>query len=201
MLEDVIVEFILKSETLKRIHRSGWQIAGVHVADYESVAAHSWGSSLIALLISKHIARLGGEINTDCVLMMSLLHDISEAELSDIPKRATDLGGAEMKAGKMKAESEAFRELLEPLRSLLSIKHDQMGEGTSLEEKVVRAADLLDMLFHVIALERAGADPNLLDEFFVNSEQLISELGIELANSLFVRLEEMHNQNIKRQSE
>ncbi len=200
MLEDNIIDFLLKAETLKRIHRSGWQIAGVHVADYESVAAHSWGSSLVALLISRSIFESGADISVDRVLTMSLLHDISEAEISDIPKRAVALGGAKMRAGKDKAEAKAFRRIIEPVMTLLPIEIDVQPEDMSLEERVVRAADLLDMLFHAISLETAGADPKLLDEFFVNSRNAISQLEIDLADAIYVRLEEMHNQHLRQKS-
>jgi len=200
MLEDDIVNFIMKSETLKRIHRSGWQIAGVHVVDYESVAAHSWGSSLIALLIARHLANSGATINIERVLEVSLLHDLSEAEVSDIPKVATNLGGPNMKAAKMKAEEIAFAKIIEPLRVLLDAESDLMNKETSLENRVVRAADLLDMLFHAISLENAGADPNLLDDFFVSSRDVIAQLEIDLANSLLVRLEEIHYQHVKRRT-
>jgi putative hydrolase of HD superfamily len=198
MLEDEIIDFILKSEALKRIHRSGWQTTGAHVADFESVAAHSWGSSLIALLISRSILKSGQEINIDRVLTLSLLHDISEAEISDIPRRATEFGGEKMRDGKVAAEREVFRRIVEPVMDLLAIDNDHLDEELSLEKRVVRAADLLDMLFHAISLERAGTDPALLEDFFITCRKAINQMEIELAKNLYIRLEEIHKENSER---
>jgi putative hydrolases of HD superfamily len=61
---------------LKEVQRAGWLRAGV--TEPESVAAHSWGMALIALL------RCPPELDRERVLALCLLHDIGEAIIGDI---------------------------------------------------------------------------------------------------------------------
>ena len=72
-----IVELILKAEKLKGVKRTGWVRKGIPEA--ESVADHSFGVAILALLLS-----LPPEIDRDALIKMALLHDLGESVIGDI---------------------------------------------------------------------------------------------------------------------
>lgn len=186
------VELVFKAEALKRIARTGWDIAGVQINTRESVAAHSWGTSFLAWVMSNFLEKEGVQFDSRKVLQMALLHDIPECITSDIPYSAIELGGDEFAAAKEVAEAGAVdllfstNPLLEvPARQLLT----ELAEGKSIESRIVFTCDALDMLFHAISLERSGVKPALLNEFFETGLRKIKSygvsLGIETAEKLY----------------
>ena len=69
-------EFLLKAYTLKALPRAGWIRAGI--THPETVAAHSWGLSLlISLLAPKHLNHLR-------MHHMAIAHDLPEVITGDI---------------------------------------------------------------------------------------------------------------------
>lgn len=186
------VELVFKAEALKRISRTGWDIAGVQLHPRESVAAHSWGTSFLAWIISNFLEKDGIQFDSRRVLQMALLHDIPECITSDIPYPATELGGAEFAAVKEVAEAGAV-DLLFSTNPLLKVPAQQLlaelAEGKSLESRIVFTCDVLDMLFHAISLEKSGVKPALLNEFFETGLKRIKSyrvpLGIETAKRLY----------------
>ncbi|MFN7146928.1 MAG: HD domain-containing protein, partial [Myxococcota bacterium] len=61
---------------LKEVDRSGWTRIGV--PHPESVAAHSWGVALLALL------RCPPELDRHKLLAMAILHDLAEVRVGDL---------------------------------------------------------------------------------------------------------------------
>src|SRR5262249_35443720 len=86
---------------LKLLPRAGWLQRGMTGA--ESVADHSFGVAILALLIGDQVA--GAERGK--LLAIALLHDLAEALLSDLPATARRLIGAEAKRA---AEQRAIEE-------------------------------------------------------------------------------------------
>ena len=106
-LKQEIIGLSKRGESLKRINRSGWALVGVDSIRPESVGEHSFGTTLIALLISKALVNQGTEVNQNTVVEMALLHDLPESIISDIPRTATELGGDLFKQAKREAERRA----------------------------------------------------------------------------------------------
>lgn len=67
------------TSTLSDLPRTGWLFRGVNPA--ETVAAHSFGVMAVAIWIAEAF----GDVDVAIVAKIALLHDIAEAEVSDIP--------------------------------------------------------------------------------------------------------------------
>ncbi|MHA2425365.1 MAG: HD domain-containing protein, partial [Candidatus Thorarchaeota archaeon] len=99
---------------MKRLERTGWNIAGVQTYRSESIAEHAWGTLYLSWLISMHLISSGTHVVLAKVLTMAMLHDIPESLVSDIPRPALELGGTKIKEGKSNAEYAAIVEILPP---------------------------------------------------------------------------------------
>ncbi len=199
MFSEEIISLFLKSATLKLVQRTGWAIAGVNSARNESVADHTWGTSLLGWLISLSLSESGEVIDTGKVMTMALLHDLSESQVSDIPRSAVRLGGRVMEDGKLAAEHAAIEAIFDSHGYILRYAKDlitEYDEQESLESRIVHGADILDMLLHAISLERNGVNPRLLGPFFESSEDKLSVLAIPLLNDLYSNIVVEHRKNL-----
>ena len=153
---------LVELQRLKNLDRTGWTLRGL-AAGTESVAAHSFGVSVTAMMLSDELAARGTTVDTERLLRMALLHDWSEARIGDMPKTATDYFGAD---NRRRAEMSAFGDIVSGLdgETLYRKLYDDYERRASLEARLVKAADVIDLLVQVLALERAGARG--LDEFW-----------------------------------
>lgn len=130
---DDLIRLLNHSEHLEAIPRSGWLFSGV--TQPESVAAHTCHVALVAIWLSDAVGA-----DTAKVARMALVHDIAEAVITDIPspgKREID--------GIKRVEQRLGRQLLDASPSLQSA-HDEYALGTSLEARIVKAADAVQMV-------------------------------------------------------
>ncbi|HSS22583.1 MAG TPA: HD family hydrolase [Pyrinomonadaceae bacterium] len=158
-----MLETLIELQRLKRLDRTGWTLRGLPNGT-ESVAAHSFGVGVTAMLLADAIRARGLKINSERVLRMALIHDWAETRVGDMPKTATEYFGAE---ARRKAETGAFTDIVKSLGSGASEYHslyEDYERRASLEARVVKAADVIDLLVEALALERAGAKG--LDEFW-----------------------------------
>lgn len=116
---------------LKHLDRAGWLRAGV--VRPESVAAHSYGVALAALLRARPEHDLGK------LLAMALLHDLAEVEVGDI----TPFDGIS-RDEKRRRESAALDRLLAEHPSLRALV-DELDANVSAEARLVHALDKVDM--------------------------------------------------------
>jgi putative hydrolase of HD superfamily len=144
---------------LKSLPRTGWLLAGVTLP--ESVADHTCGVALLALA-------LAGEINADPAAQgldapldagrataIALVHDLAEYAVTDLPRRATALIGAQAKHA---AERRALEELLagQAGGGALLACWEEYDAGATPEALLVRDADKLDMLHQALRYRRRG---------------------------------------------
>jgi len=131
---------------LKKTPRAGWFRVGVDLP--ESVAEHSFSMALIAW----RIAREAGGLDAERVLLMALLHDFSEARLTDIPNPAKELlpdgAFAEAEAGVIRDQWPDDEEAQALLAEFLA--------GETEEAKLVAAVDHLELVFQAAAYREAG---------------------------------------------
>nr|ALS89385.1 HD domain protein [uncultured bacterium] len=154
---------LIELQRLKRLDRTGWTLRGLPNGT-ESVAAHSFGVSITAMLLADEIASRGLEIEIERLLRMALLHDCAETRVGDMPRTATHYFGAE--ARKL-AEGKAFADIIAgagPAETDYQKLYDDYEQRQSVEARIVKAADVIDLLVQAYALERAGAKG--LDEFW-----------------------------------
>jgi putative hydrolase of HD superfamily len=132
------------------------------------VAAHSFGVGVVAMLLADELRTRGVSVDVEKVLRLALLHDWAEARVGDMPRTATLYFGSD---ARKRAETAAFRDLTEPLNpndALYADLYHEYEERNSLEARLVKAADIIDLLVEALALERAGGRG--LDEFWEVAE-------------------------------
>lgn len=178
---------LIELQRLKGLDRTGWVLRGFPNGT-ESVAAHSFGVSVTAMLLADELIAQGVAVDVEKILRISLLHDWAEARVGDMPRTATMYFGAE---ARKQAETAAFRDLTEDNAVYTNLYHEY-EERNTLESRLVKAADVIDLLVQALALERAGGRG--LDEFWEVAEnpplqlegpakQIVDDLLKSLLNS------------------
>ena len=184
-------------QRLKRLDRTGWTLRGLPNGT-ESVAAHSFGVSVTAMLLADECVARGITVDVEKVLRIALLHDWAETRVGDMPRTATLYFGSE---ARKQAETAAFLDVVSDVdagKDLYANLYDDYEHRSSLEARLVKAADVLDLLVQVLALERAGARG--LDEFWevaekpeFNLEGAAEKIVQELVESILKARRELRN--------
>ncbi len=172
-----LVDLLLSAGAMKNLPRTGWRLAGIK--DCESVADHSFRAALIALLLGDLIEG----VDRDRLLRMAVLHDLPEATVTDLPLRAVQSMGRDVKR---KAEQDAWTRLL-PEGGVLDewrALWEEFEGGLTVEARLVRVADKLEMLLQAYEYERTGFRD--LDDFWDGElwqdqdHELVQAIGDEL---------------------
>ncbi|HSE17813.1 MAG TPA: HD family hydrolase [Pyrinomonadaceae bacterium] len=178
---------LIELQRLKRLDRTGWTLRGLPNGT-ESVAAHSFGVSVTAMLIADRCTQAGVPLDVEKLLRIALLHDWAETRVGDMPRTATLYFGSE---ARKQAEMAAFSDIVSPVdpHGSYANLYNDYERRESLEARLVKAADVLDLLIEVLALERAGARG--LDEFWevaekpeFNLEGAAEQIVLELLRSI-----------------
>ena len=178
-LEDRIIDAVVALDTLSDLPRPGWLLRGVRPC--ESIADHTFGVALVALLMTDALREAGERVDGERVLRMAILHDASEARTGDIPM---PIKTAELEQAMDVLEARLAAELLPPG---LIADWTEAERGDSLEARIVKAADNVHMMIKASIYERKrGA---ALDEFW-NNPKNFRDMGLPLAERLFARLRE-----------
>ena len=154
---------LIELQRLKKLDRTGWTLRG-QPNGTESVAAHSFGVCAAAMLLADTMIARGVQLDVERLLRMALLHDWAETRVGDMPRTATGYFGADVRR---EAETAAFADIVSNAGASASRYlglYEDYEHRDSLEARVVKAADIVDLLVQVLALERAGARG--LDEFW-----------------------------------
>lgn len=158
---------LIELQRLKRLDRTGWILRGLPNGT-ESVGAHSFGVALTAMLLADEVSKQGVEVDVEKVIRIALLHDWAEVRVGDMPRTGASYFGEE---ARKQAESAAFKDIVSSLSTASRYLelYNEYEHRESLEARLVKAADIIDLLVQVLALERAGARG--LDEFWLVAEQ------------------------------
>ena len=154
---------LIELQRLKRLERTGWTLRGLPNGT-ESVASHSFGVGVTAMMLADEVKVRGLEVDCERVLRMALLHDWAETRVGDLPRTAANYFGAD---ARRTAETKAFADVVNGLGALESkyqTLYQDYEQRNSLEARLVKAADVIDLLVQAYALERSGAKG--LDEFW-----------------------------------
>jgi putative hydrolase of HD superfamily len=158
-----MLKTLIELQRLKRLERTGWQLRGLP-SGTESVAAHSFGVGVTAMMLADEVKARGLEVDCERVLRMALLHDWAETRVGDMPKTATEYFGAD---ARKTAETLAFADIVGDAGAAAAeykTLYQDYEQRNSLEARLVKAADVIDLLVQALALETAGARG--LDEFW-----------------------------------
>ncbi len=161
---------------MKGLERTGWMLRGIP-AGAESVAEHSYGVVIAAMLLADELIARGIAVNVERVLRMAALHDWAEARVGDMPRTAGEYFGSE---ARKRAERAAFDDIVGGLGAngmaeKYGALHEDYEDRASLEARLVKAADVIDLLVQTLAFERAGVRG--LDEFWGVAEE--PKFGLE----------------------
>lgn len=156
---------LLGAQRLKRTPRTGWVTRGV--PDVESVADHSFGVTLISLILGEMVKQ---PLNKAKLLTIALLHDLPESVIGDLPAPAAVYFPP---GAKRKAEANALNDLLGglPYAEHWRSWWQEFEEGTSIEGQVVREADRLDMIIQAYVYEQTTGN-QWLEEFWPAPEDV-----------------------------
>jgi putative hydrolase of HD superfamily len=159
-----MIDTLIELQRLKRLDRTGWVLRGLPPGA-ESVGAHCYGVAVVAMFLADRLKLFKEEVDVERVLRMALLHDAAEVRVGDMPRTATEYFGA---AARARAETRAFEDIVAGLDRRLAehyieIHHDY-EQRMSIESRIVKAADLIDLLLQALAFERSGVRG--LDEFW-----------------------------------
>lgn len=149
-----ILKFMGEALRLKRTPRSGWAYYGIE--EPESVAAHNFSVALLALILAEALRREGVPVDSGKAVKIALLHELGEILLGDLHLKARTLLGEEAVS---RAEAQAVREVLAPLGELGESFYrlwEEFEGRKSLEGRIVRAADKLELLIQARDYERRG---------------------------------------------
>jgi len=100
-------------------------------------------------------------------LRMALLHDWAETRVGDMPRTATHYFGSE---ARKRAQGQAFSDVIADAGRHTHYQelYNDYEQRESNEARLVKAADVIDLLVQTLALERAGTKG--LDEFWEVAE-------------------------------
>jgi len=140
------------------------------------------------MLLADRCTAAGVTVDLEKLLRIALLHDWAETRVGDMPRTATLYFGSD---ARKQAETAAFADIVNPVDANGSYAnlYDDYERRKSLEARLVKAADVLDLLIQALALERAGARG--LDEFWevaekpgFNLEGAAEQVVLELLQSI-----------------
>lgn len=167
-------------DRLAALPRTGWLLRGV--AEAESIAEHTYGVCVVAMLLVDDLRARGLTVDGERVLRMALLHDAAEAFTGDIP---------------MPAKTDALDRALEEaegvlLAKVLSPEHLALWKeaegGQTLESRVVKASDKVQMLIKALTYERQRR--GRLDEFWTNTKNR-RHMDLDFARELFAEIDRL----------
>jgi putative hydrolase of HD superfamily len=162
------LQLLLDAHRLKRIPRIGWTMRGV--AGAESVADHSFGVAFISLILAEMVDE---PLDRAKLLTIALLHDLPESMVGDLPTPAAAYFSP---GAKRMAETAVLEKLLRglPCAERWHAWWHEFEDRTSVEGRLVRDADRLDMLIQAHTYEQTTGN-RWLEEFWPPPEELTFE--------------------------
>ena len=138
-----LINFLFEVGMLKKTPRSGYQFLGT---GQESVAEHSFRTAIIGYMLSLEEAQADSLKTT----LMCLFHDLQEARTGDlnyVNKRYVRVD-----------EERAVRELAKdlPCRDDMVSLHQEFNQGKSVEARISKDADQLDLILELKAQQDLG---------------------------------------------
>jgi putative hydrolase of HD superfamily len=164
------IDFLFEANALERVPRAGFVMSGVEPP--ENVAAHTAGMAVACLLIAD---RTEEPVDRGRMLTMALLHDIGESRTGDV---ALIHKTAEDRATEERAEAAILDGMPADYAAVLA----EYKAQETLESRIVKAADKLQMMAKIVAYE---ADGNGDLAAFWGNPRNFHDAGLPAAKALF----------------
>lgn len=181
------LQLLLDANRLKAIPRVGWQMRGVFHP--ESVAEHTFGVAFLAMILADSIEE---EVERERLLSIALLHDLVETFITDLPEPV-------LRFFPRGAKREAEEAVLQDMLRDLPFAEDyfklwlEFADRTSVEGRLVRDADKLEMMIQAYVYEQSTGNHNL-GEFWKFMEHY--PLEFEVTRKLFQSLQERRQSHL-----
>lgn|GEM_PF-207413 len=128
---------------VKSTPRTGWMLRGVPPAIAETIAGHMAESALIALVLAEKVSTLCDvKLSPERAASIALVHDIAEAFVGDIVKRAVDYIGKDIKE---RMEMHVAKDELGEFSLLLELLSDYIAQE-SVEARIAKSAEQFSTL-------------------------------------------------------
>ncbi len=177
-----LIKLFFKIGKLKKLKRRGWVLR--NIADPESVADHSFRTSVITLLLSKKL-----NLNKDKCVQMALIHDLCETLAGDtIPQ--DNLGKEEQ----LNKEKKAMNALFEDIQDKEIIElWDEYSARKTPEAQFVHEMDKIEMLLQGLEYKKGNKELDLTDFFSSSKKELKNKEIFEIINLLENYLKEWND--------
>lgn len=161
----MLFDFFYLASELKRVPRTGWKNK-VGIEHPESVADHSYGTALMAMIFSDiH------NLDTEKILKMALLHDLAESITGDF------MPGEISTENKRTAENEAMQEILAKLPENIVIKYqsiwNEYTRADTAESVLLHDIDKLEMAIQAMKYSSEGFSNEKLGLFIDSAKKEI----------------------------
>jgi putative hydrolase of HD superfamily len=177
-----IVDVLIALDPMADLPRTGWLLRGVRPC--ESIADHSYFVAVTVMMLVDALREEGMEIDGEKALRMALVHDTPEAKTGDVPMpQKTE----RMDAALSELEADIAERVLTPA-ALASWRDGERGE--SIEARVVKAADKIQMMTKALVYERQKRGD--LHEFWMN-EKNFPVKGLNVAREIYAVLRARHS--------
>ena len=173
----MLFDFFYLASELKRIPRSGWK-SKVGIEHPESVADHSYGTAIMAMVLSDiH------NLDTGKILRMALLHDLAESIIGDfMPEEIS-------KENKKAAEDDAMKEILAKLPENIAYQYDNIWheymQASTKESVLLHEIDKFEMAIQAVKYSSEGFSNERLGIFVESAKKEIkSKELMDILNAL-----------------
>ena len=167
-----LLKILIKSNSLKEVPRTGWIIKGVKNA--ESVADHTWGVSLLGLLLAPE------NIDKNKLLKMIIVHDLGEITPGDVRwEEGTKVIGSQSK--KRNKELSVMQELFQayPEKEIYISLLREFNEQKTSEARYLKQIEKLEMVIQAYIYEINNKAKKPLDEFWENAKMYLEGKELE----------------------
>lgn len=147
-------QLVLELLTLKNAPRTGWTRVGVPLASLETVAAHSYGSMIIAVILAFLEKREAGRS-----AVLSAIHDAGETRTSDITpllSRILEQHGLSRDEIDRTAEEEQREGLPRNMRNFLGDVLEEFRAAETPDAQIAQDAQLIDRGLQALLYQRQG---------------------------------------------
>jgi putative hydrolases of HD superfamily len=184
------LDFVSSLGKLKMIPRSGWISHGISLQEVESVADHSFSTTVLAMLLTDLEVANGRRINIERVLRLALLHDLPEALTFDISKSYLEYLGMRGEAIKSELEQAAWKHLIEgiekgAIRKRYAQLQSEFNAEQTIESMIVHAADRLDLLLQIAEYRRRGYPKAILADLWKSTSQKLRGSKLSSVKTLY----------------